>query len=48
MAGEGVVILPLALASAVLIGGDPTKLTLEEMILQGWGDAKSENVCHSS
>lgn len=29
MAGEGVVILPLALASATLIGGDPTKLTLE-------------------
>lgn len=29
MAGEGVVILPLALASAALIGGDPTKLALE-------------------
>lgn len=29
MAGEGVVILPMALVSAALIGGDPAKLALE-------------------
>lgn len=49
VAGEGVVVLPMALVSAALIGGDPTNLALEvRNDIQGWGDAKSENVCHSS